>query len=1253
MTTLLAWVSGLCLSLVPATQDAAAKTESAPIWEDQSVFRINKVEAHCTKMPFPTREGALTQKRLDSPWALMLNGDWRFHWVRTPAERPQNFYEQDFDDSAWETIPVPSNVELHGHGTPIYLNQPYSFVKDPPRVMGTPPSNWTTFEERNPVSSYRRTFDLPADWKGRQVFVSFEGVSSAFYLWINGEEVGYSQDSRTTAEFDITEYLHEGENLIAVEVYRYSDGAYLECQDFWRLSGIFRDVFLWSAASIDLRDFELKAGLDEDLATGLLTVHPTAVNYSAAPLKFKLTVELQDPEGSPIGLPVPSFVELTAGETKKLAPLGWSVAGVKPWSAPSPTLYTVLQTLTDESGNDVAHYATKVGFKRVEIKEGRFLFNGEEILIKGVNRHDHDPLLGHYITEERMIEDIVLMKQNNINAVRTSHYPNDPRFYELCDEYGLYVWDEANIESHGMGYGEESLAKDPSWGPAHLDRIVNMVERDKNHASIAVWSMGNEAGDGINFIEAADWIHQRDSSRPVHYERAGNEKHVDMRSPMYASPDWVRKWGESQAKLPAAERRVMIQCEYSHAMGNSSGNLKEYWEAYRETPHAQGGFIWDWVDQGLWVSRPKPPVVRDRSSAARIVEVLGEFDEADGLRNGFATVSSSEALHGSEGFTLYALIKPNKNHSDAPIVTKGDRSWALKVSRDGNQLEFFLFDTTWRTLTAELPEDWEGQWQHIYATWDGSEMQLHVNGVGLARMRQDAPPLATSSPVCVGRNADVPSRSFNGAIREVAFWNRALKYEEFTSGDLSQQEAELFIDFADFEVMEGRNGFFGFGGDFGDFPNDDNFCCNGLVMPDRTASPQLPEVKKAYQPFRVERVVEGDKTKYVVTCEDPFLDLDDYRVSYRLLRSGGYVGPQSPFPYSFSDGKAVLEVDSLARFDRTPGLEVIVEIGVHLRDECPWAAAGHQVAWHQFVELPWTPFDTGGGETEEPNLQRLKGQTLLSSGNVEALLDDFTGALVSYRVNGDERLAAPLALNFWRPPVDNDRASGYAARSGVWKNAGANAHVSSRRESKSAAEAAVFYDLTVPAGDTQARLHWTMNSSAMLLVSLELEPDSTQGELPRIGLQCQLPIESDQWTWYGRGPHESYRDRKAGAAVGLYNGKVADLFHPYSEVQESGNRTDVRWASFVGGGEDGISFFALNDDQGRCELLEVCAYPCLMSDLEGVRHPSEIPVRSSFTVSIDHAQMGVAGNNSWGARPMEQYRLPTDRTYQYRFAIRP
>lgn len=566
-------------------------------WENEQVIGINKESAHNQYVPYQSIKEAVKDVPYHSPYYVDLNGTWKFNWVKAPDLRPVDFYKPDFDVSYWDDIEVPSEWQLKGYGKPIYTNVRFPFTKAPPKVTSPAPSYFTAHEMPNPVGSYRRDFEIPSDWNGREVILHFSGVKSAFYLWVNGRKVGYSQGSMTPAEFDITKYLVPGKNVMAVEVYRWSDGSYLEDQDFWRFSGIYRDVYLYAVPKTHLWDFGLKTDFNEDLTEATLNIAMKFRNFGGS------DVTSCDVYLSEFGkVPGPNEKILTVPVKKVSAKNGLeinesvTVSHPKLWSAEIPNLYQTVFVLKNSAGEVMEVLSSHLGFRKIEIRDQQLWVNGKSVLLKGVNRHEHDAFEGRHVSMDMMIRDIKLFKQFNINTVRTCHYPDHTDWYKLCDIYGVYVIDEANIESHGMGYGEESLAKDPRWQKAHIDRVVSMVERDKNHPSIIIWSMGNEAGGGVNFAACRDKIKEMDTERPVHYER--HNEVADIESCMYPRVEWLDETGAKDNPKP------FIMCEYAHAMGNAVGNLQEYWDVIESHRRLIGGCIWDWVDQGL--AKPVP-----------------------------------------------------------------------------------------------------------------------------------------------------------------------------------------------------------------------------------------------------------------------------------------------------------------------------------------------------------------------------------------------------------------------------------------------------------------------------------------------------------------------------------------------------------------------------------------------------------------------------------------------------------------------
>jgi beta-galactosidase len=586
-----------------------------PEWDNPQIIQLNTEEPRTTFLPFEDRDLAL--EYADNPKASRLchslSGQWRFHLSLNPASRPAEFYKQSFDISGWDTITVPSNWQIQGYGLPIYTNSTYPFPTEDLRA----PREW------NEVGSYRRSFELPTQWEWRPgspepIFIHFEGVDSAFYLWINEHKVGYSQGSRTPAELEISSYLHAGSNEIAVEVYRWSDGAYLEDQDFWRLSGIYRDVYLWKGNPVRVRDLEVLADFEPSDSSGRLTLRWEIAGSSADghAVAVELYDEMRAERVNARGIAAES------GEWS--APL----TSASPWSAESPSLYTLLLSLFDADGELVEVIPQKVGFRRVEIVGAVLLLNGVPVTLKGVNRHEHNPDTGHVVTRETMMRDIILMKQNNINAVRTSHYPNVPEWYALCDRYGLYLIDEANLETHGLGRSKPNpLNNSPEWKQAHVNRTARMIERDFNHPSILLWSAGNESGDGPNTKACWRYATRRDPSRPFHYENAFlpgfDGSSSDVISHMYLSAFEI---DNELAKYP---EKPLLMCEYSHAMGNSNGNLDVYWQRAYGNPRVAGFFVWDWMDQGIRVSIPRG--VKDPWGRERFYAYGGWWEDARGI----------------------------------------------------------------------------------------------------------------------------------------------------------------------------------------------------------------------------------------------------------------------------------------------------------------------------------------------------------------------------------------------------------------------------------------------------------------------------------------------------------------------------------------------------------------------------------------------------------------------------------------------
>jgi beta-galactosidase len=1093
-------------SMKPCATHDPALYEGRPEWENPRVFRVGTEPSTATMMVYDSPKEALkASSREASPYFLSLDGPWRYHWVPHPDQRPDAFYRPEFDVSSWTDIPVPSCAEILGYGTPLYKNIGYYFKIDPPFVMGEPDPRYTTFKERNAVGSYRRTFAVPEAWKGRTVYLRFDGFSSAVYVWLNGERLGYAEDGRQGAEFDVTATLKEGENTLAVEVYRLCDGSYMEDQDLWRLSGLTRPVYLWSVPQTHLRDFfvrttaatpgvydgpwnlKVEARLDQrsEVRDQRSEVRDQRSDFRPLTSDLRsLTLEAELHPRSFKGRRAAQGRALPVGGTFQL---NLAVDAPRLWSAEKPNLYTLVLTLRDARGKIVESIPQRVGFRQIEARGSQILVNGQPVLFYGVNRHEADPDRGYAVPYGRMVEDVTLMKRNNINAVRTSHYPNDPRWYDLCDEYGLYVMDEANLETHGLTDARNPVC-DPVFRAAAMDRETGMVERDKNHPSIIFWSLGNENNvESDFFAQAYRWIKSRDPGRMIQNQRNGPRDLVDT---MYARVHEVEAYGR-RADTPVP----FILCEYSHAMGNSSGNLADYWRVIRAHPNLQGGFIWDFVDQAL-----RKPVPGQRSEVG---------DQRSEVRDQRSEVGGADV----------------------------------------------------QTAECRLP----------------------------------------TAP------------SF--------FW--------------------------------------AYGGDYGDYPNDGNFVCNGLFRPDRVPTPQAAEARYCYQPVAVE-AVDVSRGLFTVRNRFFFTGLGEYEGRWTYEENGEVVARGRLEDLDVPPrGSRTFELPlSMVRRPAYAARVSTWNFTFATTRPCAWAGKGHVVARDQIVvpaEPGPLPFPNASLSSEvrlaeTPDAVTASWRPAAPAGDgSSARVSKATGALESWIVDGEERLLAPLAPDFWRPPTDNDRGNGMPGRHAVWRYAAARRavrEVTVRREVDGSWRVLVALDYP-DAGETTGSLIYTFTDAGRIRVAFRVEPKGEGlASVPRVGMTAQIPAGFDRVAWLGRGPHENYADRKASAFFGRYELPAEAFFFPYVKPQETGNRTEVFWASFTDAAGKGIRVWGE-------PKINFSVLPYTAEELETRGHPWELNRCGNLVLRLDYGQMGLAGEDSWGARPWPEYQLPAGRAYSYGFVLEP
>ncbi|MGW3549766.1 glycoside hydrolase family 2 TIM barrel-domain containing protein [Streptomyces griseoincarnatus] len=1233
--------------------------DGPPEWNDFGVFRLGTEPPHTTLMPYADVPQALAADRTRSPYRLDLDGTWKFAYADRPEDRDPDFHRTDTDDRGWDTIPVPSVWQLHGHDFPIYLNITYPYWG--PNGRGEEPRPPAAPTRYNPVGQYRRSFTVPRDWRGRRVFLHFEGVKSAHYVWINGELVGYDEDSYTPSEYDVTDHLRPGTNQIAVEVYRYSDGDWLEDQDMIRLSGIFRSVHLFSTPPVHLRDFKLETPLDDTYTAAELdvTAHVRAYGEGAGGGRYTVETQLYDARGHAVwSRPLRQTADLGSVEAGRDVTVRASRAVPEPrlWSAEDPYLYTAVLRLRDPAGVVVETLSHRVGIREFALKDGLMRINGRPVSFRGTNRHEMHPARGTALTREDMVRDITIVKRLNMNSVRTSHYPDNPLWYELADAYGLYLVDETNLETHGIR--DRYPGDHPDWTAACVARAQNMVHRDKNHPSVVVWSLGNEAGGGSTFTAMHDWIRSYDSTRVIQYEGDDRSGVSDIRSRMYESPDRVE-----QRALDTADTRPYVMIEYSHAMGNSNGNFGKYWDVVRRHDVLQGGWIWDFADQSLHTPVPGRVLLTESGPAALRGEILatrGRLDRDKGL-SGITVFERHDSLDLTGSLTLEAWFTPGVPGYHQPIVAKGDTQYALKQT--DRRVEFFIHsDGQWIAVNWTVPDDWSGREHHVAGVFDAGSgtLGLYVDGAVRATRTTGRRPTSNTAPLSLASDADNQTREFDGTIRRARVYARALTTAELGSEDRTpgDEGVRFWFDAATVRTERKRpeaRTFLAYGGDWGDNPNDGAFVADGIVTADRRLGGKAAEIKRVHQAVGAVRTPGGGPGAVTLTNEYLFTNLRDFDGRWELVADGEVTG-RGRFTRDqldlepLSEKRVALPV-RLPR-DPAPGTEFFLQLSFTTRERTPWAEPGFEVARHQLpldadapavVPVPLSRVPALRHETRDEDV-RVTGK------GFSVTVDRRTGLLTDYEADGTRLLTSGPAPNFWRAPTDNDRGNGQHLRNQTWRDAGARRTVTDvtvRPLGDRAVEVRVTGTLPTTV-ESRYSTTYTVFGHGEIKVDHTLHPGAADlPYLPEVGSLLFLPRRLDRLHWYGRGPEENHWDRNTGTDVGRWSSTVAEQWTPYIRPQENGNKTDVRWA-------------ALTDRTGRGllvtgePLVEINASHFTPEDLSaGVRHDYQLTPRDAVVLRVNHRQMGVGGDDSWGAHTHAEFKLFADRGYAYTYRLRP
>lgn len=1267
-------------------------------------------------------KGAKDYDKAASKYVQFLTGkdqaDWSLVVLQNQAlaqgDAYKNFYKTDYKATTndWKTnLQLPCSWTRQGFDFSIYTNvtMPWQSKYDSNVSAPNAPANY------NPVGLYRKTFKVTDDMKAAngRVYLSFQGVESSYYVYVNGKEVGYSEDSYSPHSFDITDYLTTdgSDNLLAVEVHKFCDGTWMEDQDMYYDGGIFRDVYLYSAPLVHIQDYKVETDFDENYENATMKLNVTVANASKAAAEgYKVDVRLYDQDGKMFVNDMTmdlDTVPAADGDTDGSVSTAGSKLVLSPelWSAETPNLYTMVLSLYDsKTGTYMGSVSQQLGFREIEFTKSEvdtngnrittdseykpITINGKQLLLKGTNRHDTDPEYGKYVPHETQEEDIKLMKQYNLNALRTSHYSNDEYLYYLCDKYGIYVMGETNLESHAlMDQGEKQV----NFKNLAMDRTVTAFNRLKNRTSIVMWSTGNENyysssasyANGM-FYDLIWYFKNNDSTRPIHSESSDGNNGTDMRSNMYPSVDTL--YSRAAANMP------YVLCEYDHAMGNAVGNLKEYWDAIRSSDNMLGGFIWDWVDQSRILSLdnlPQSYVVTEKKDGvvgSASISSVDENPDSGALTgksaNGYALFESdkyNEALSGSgKSFTVEVICKPESDGADKVLIAKGDYQFALKTN-SSKQLEFFAYyNNNWNSVTAKKPDNWVGNWHQVVATYDKGAIKIYCDGELVGSGNGNTTIASSSVALGVGCSAD-NGRTFDGEISMGRVYSRALSLEEINAQNSTtpaitekSDDVLLWADFAGLTVDESskpydyyaekdahanlysdeiKGNFYGYGGDSGESPNDNSFCVNGLVSPDRDVQPELYEVKYQYQSvwFSTDDSMLLGETIDVYN-ENNFLNLNDFDVKWTLTEDGKEIGSgklsaEDTNIAGRESGSIKVPYRASMPEEKKAGAEYYLNLSVQLKEDTEWAKAGHEVAYEQFqipAEVTKVEPTINTNVTVDDSAEDV---IKVSGTDFSFEVEKATGTLKNYVYKGETLLTSGPVPNYWRGILNNDNGN----YDGNWKNVNKNVTASDIAVgTNDAGQKTIRVTL---ASASQANLKQTMvykvDGSGAVTVDATVDATGTSlGRYIRIGTVMELPEGYENVEWYGNGPVEAMWDREDFATVGRYSNTVSGMFYPYLDTQDTGTVTGVKWISVTNPSAKSAMAIAATD------TVEASALHFTVDDLDQAQHPYELTKLDSTILTVNYRSQGT-GNKSCGQDTLSAYLLPNNKAYTYEYTMVP
>ena len=1209
--------------------------------------------------------------------SLSLNGTWKFGYFESPAEVPADFFKPAFNDRKWGTIEVPSNWEMQGYGQAVFRNVSAPFYIVPPEEIrnrfrrrfqeDVPPFavQFPKAPEFNPTGAYRTTFNLPRDWKGEQVFLRFEKVASASFVWINGQEVGYNEGAQEPAEYNVTKYLKPGKNTLAVLVLKYSDGYYLEGQDYWRLAGIFDDVTLYASPQARIWDWQVITDFGPDFVDSDLSVAVTLRGFDVqgSGYRVKATVSkdgknVAEMSGGPVAIGPGSC------QTVNLAA---KVKAPEKWTAETPALYRLDLVLTDAAGKVVDQVDKRIGFKKTEIRDGVFYLNGQPVKVSAQCSHMQHPTLGHAMTEEVIRRDMEILKQFNFNGVRTSHYPPVNEYLDLADEYGLYIIDETGDESHASEYAS-SL---PEFKEMYRERVRRMVLRDRNHACVLFWSAGNESGEGENIAEV---IQEGKSLDPTRYWMYGGNapKHPaeDIVGPRYPIPLEL----ELGYGLDTKDMRPSFMDEYVSVAGNGGGAMDDFWEVVYAYPKLMGGAVWDFVSPGL---TERVRTLKDQSPNAVPAHLMGQAKLVKG-RTGKAVdlnkqdqwvqLYRADALEiAGEGLTLTLDILPRKyNVSGGYLLTKGDNQFGLRQWRN-ERLDFYLDNGQKQVLSAPLPTDWEGRWHNVKATYDGKEMRIYLDGALAASQPMTGAIRNLPLSVCIGRSEDGCGQDTNVFTCDALIDNAGVFAEAVAPGVFDPSKAAVWLDFEE-ETDEGTFWSYGLGAR-----------TYGSIWPDRTPQPEMWQMKKSTQPLSF-RLLDADQGTVEVWNRSRFLNASHYVTTWTLTADADVVASGDlPLDVAPMDRKIVRI--RLPHPQAVPGKEYRLTVSSVLAKDEMWAPKGHEVSWDQFELKAWNIADVHQAVSGAVGLTEKNASYVVSGEGFSYAFSAVTGELVSAVVRGKEMIAKPLKLNVWRAPIANEvdgwggssagrvNAPGYSAVGHTSQILAAHYYAAGldrmashpiRVTAREAGDDVVVEVRTLALlGSEDKQLdayisgrsysgfeesyRWIVAGDGTLTLHHKVNPQgSMPAWLPRMGLTLMLDKSLDQVEWHGRGPQASYPDRKSGYRLGIWQTDVASMYEPYLMPQDYGLRTDTRWVRMTDASGCGLEF-------SMDQPFAFSAYDCTTDNLTKAVYQFDLQRGGDITLNLDYATSGV-GDTARGI--LGAYRAyPT--VYERTIRIRP